>query len=191
MTELDAEGKKIVFSNDLIRDEALAFIERSKSLAIPYALIRAKPPAGQPMERAAGRFKLTRNGGVNNAFTWLDYTAYYETLPSDRLDIAIQIESDRMVNAKFDPDEVESERTVIISERQGHENELLHRLPGSAGLVRLRRSHLRPDGKPVRARRQLLQRSRPPTAHLPTGGKPDDPISGARDWGSVCSAIIS
>lgn len=69
-------------------------------------------------------FKLvTRNGGVNNAFTWLDYTAYYETLPSDRLDIAIEIESDRMVNARFDPDEVASERTVIISEREGHEND--------------------------------------------------------------------
>jgi zinc protease len=69
-------------------------------------------------------FKLvTRNGGTNNAFTWLDYTAYYETLPSDRLDIAIQIEADRMVNARFDADEVESERTVIISEREGHEND--------------------------------------------------------------------
>jgi zinc protease len=69
-------------------------------------------------------FKLvSRNGGANNAFTWLDYTAYFETLPSDRLDIAIQIESDRMVNARFDPDEVESERTVIISEREGHEND--------------------------------------------------------------------
>lgn len=69
-------------------------------------------------------FKLvTRNGGVNNAFTWLDYTAYFETLPSDRLDIAIEIEADRMVNARFDPDEVASERTVIISEREGHEND--------------------------------------------------------------------
>ncbi len=69
-------------------------------------------------------FKLvTRNGGVNNAFTWLDYTAYFETLPSDRLDIAIEIEADRMVNSRFDPDEVESERTVIISEREGHEND--------------------------------------------------------------------
>lgn len=66
---------------------------------------------------------VTRNGGSNNAFTWLDFTAYYETLPSDRLDIAIQIESDRMVNARFDPDEVASERTVIISEREGHEND--------------------------------------------------------------------
>lgn len=69
-------------------------------------------------------FKLvTRNGGVNNAFTWLDYTAYFETLPSDRLDIAVEIEADRMVNSRFDPDEVESERTVIISEREGHEND--------------------------------------------------------------------
>lgn len=66
---------------------------------------------------------VTRNGGSNNAFTWLDYTAYFETLPSDRLDIAIEIESDRMVNARFDPDEVASERTVIISEREGHEND--------------------------------------------------------------------
>lgn len=69
-------------------------------------------------------FKLvSRNGGANNAFTWLDYTAYFETLPSDRLDIAIQIESDRMVNSRFDPGEVEAERTVIISEREGHEND--------------------------------------------------------------------
>src|ERR1700682_3845176 len=62
---------------------------------------------------------ITRNGGVNNAFTWVDYAAYFETMPGDRLDIAIEIESDRMVNARFDPDEVASERTVIISEREG------------------------------------------------------------------------
>jgi len=69
-------------------------------------------------------FKLiSQNGGVNNAFTWMDYTAYFESLPSDRLDLAIQIESDRMVNATFDQDEVEAERTVIISEREGHEND--------------------------------------------------------------------
>lgn len=66
---------------------------------------------------------VSRNGGMNNAFTWLDYTAYYETMPSDQLDVAIRIESDRMVNARFDPDEVASERTVIISEREGHEND--------------------------------------------------------------------
>jgi zinc protease len=69
-------------------------------------------------------FKLiSQNGGVNNAFTSLDFTAYFETLPSDRIDLALQIESDRMVNSVFDPAEVEAERTVIISEREGAENE--------------------------------------------------------------------
>jgi zinc protease len=65
---------------------------------------------------------ITANGGSLNGFTWLDYTTYFETLPIDRIDVALDIESDRMVNARFDPDEVAGERTVIISERQGNEN---------------------------------------------------------------------
>ena len=65
---------------------------------------------------------ITANGGALNGFTWLDYTAYYETLPIDRLQVALDIESDRMVNSRFSADEVASERTVIISERQGNEN---------------------------------------------------------------------
>ena len=66
---------------------------------------------------------VAENGGTLNAFTSDDWTTYYETLPSDRLELALQIESDRMVNSLFDPDEVASERTVIISEREGSENE--------------------------------------------------------------------
>ncbi|HYI15598.1 MAG TPA: insulinase family protein, partial [Thermomicrobiales bacterium] len=65
---------------------------------------------------------ITANGGSLNGFTWLDYTAYFETLPVDRIDVALDIESDRMVNSRFDPGEVAGERTVIISERQGNEN---------------------------------------------------------------------
>lgn len=66
---------------------------------------------------------ISREGGEWNAFTWIDYTAYHETMPADRIDIGLQLEADRMVNARFEPEEVESERTVIISERQGHEND--------------------------------------------------------------------
>lgn len=66
---------------------------------------------------------VAENGGTLNAFTSDDFTAYFETLPSDRLELALQIESDRMVNSLIDPDEVASERTVIISEREGSENE--------------------------------------------------------------------
>ena len=66
---------------------------------------------------------INRNGGVDNAFTSNDYTAYFELLPSERIDLALRIESDRMVNALFAAEEVASERTVIISEREGAENE--------------------------------------------------------------------
>jgi zinc protease len=71
---------------------------------------------------------VAENGGTLNAFTSDDWTAYFETLPSDRLDLAIYIESDRMGNSLFDPTEVESERTVIISEREGSENDPDHLL---------------------------------------------------------------
>jgi zinc protease len=66
--------------------------------------------------------EVTRNGGTLNAFTSYDWTSYFETLPVDRLDLSLKIESDRMVNSLFDPTETESERTVILSERQGSEN---------------------------------------------------------------------
>ena len=71
---------------------------------------------------------ISRVGGVWNAFTWLDWTAYYETMPTGRIDLALKLEADRMVNSHFDPEEVNAERTVIISERQGHENEPTFRL---------------------------------------------------------------
>ncbi|HEV8632619.1 MAG TPA: pitrilysin family protein [Chloroflexota bacterium] len=79
---------------------------------------------GTPTFRAGDIFRqVTANGGTLNGFTWIDYTTYFETLPADRLDLALRIESDRMSNARFDTDEVSSERTVIISEREGNENE--------------------------------------------------------------------
>jgi zinc protease len=65
---------------------------------------------------------VSRVGGVLNAFTSQDWTAYYQTVPVDRIDIPLGIEPDRMANSLFDPAEVESERTVILNERQGAEN---------------------------------------------------------------------
>ena len=65
---------------------------------------------------------------ISNAFTFLDWTSFFETLPADKIDFALRQEADRMFNSSFDPDEVSSERTVVISERQGSENEPLFRL---------------------------------------------------------------
>ena len=67
--------------------------------------------------------EIDRAGGQWNAFTSMDATKYFETLPAGKIDIAMEAEADRMTNAIFDPDETESERTVIISERQGAENQ--------------------------------------------------------------------
>lgn len=66
---------------------------------------------------------VSREGGQWNAFTWLDFTAYYETMPANRIDLALRLEADRMVNTIMDADEVESERAVIIAERQMYEND--------------------------------------------------------------------
>lgn len=65
---------------------------------------------------------ISRTGGVWNALTYLDWTTYYETMPEDKIDLALQLEADRMVNSHFDPEEVNAERTVVMSERQGREN---------------------------------------------------------------------
>jgi len=68
-------------------------------------------------------FKLiSSEGGSNNAFTDRDVTAYYETLPKDKLELGLFIESERMANSAFERSEVESERSIVISEREGAEN---------------------------------------------------------------------
>ncbi|MFQ5943544.1 MAG: M16 family metallopeptidase [Anaerolineales bacterium] len=71
---------------------------------------------------------ISREGGFWNAFTWMDWTAYFETMPQDRVELALEVEADRMRNSLYEPAEVESERTVIISEREGSENEPTFRL---------------------------------------------------------------
>ena len=71
---------------------------------------------------------ISREGGSWNAFTYMDWTAYFETMPAEKIDLALRLESDRMMNSQFDASEVASERTVIISEREGHENEPLFQL---------------------------------------------------------------
>lgn len=65
---------------------------------------------------------VSREGGIFNGMTWIDFTTYFETLPANRIDLALRVEADRMSNAVFDAQETELERTVIISERQGNEN---------------------------------------------------------------------
>jgi len=66
---------------------------------------------------------LARYGAQWNAFTNEDVTCYFETVPRDRYEVALELEADRMRDASISSDEVEAERTVIVSEREGYEND--------------------------------------------------------------------
>ncbi|GAC1318386.1 MAG: pitrilysin family protein [Chloroflexota bacterium] len=66
--------------------------------------------------------EISRRGGALNAFTWIDCTAYFETLPASEIDLALAVESDRIYDTRIEHDEAEAERTVVISEREGSEN---------------------------------------------------------------------
>ena len=81
-----------------------------------------KYPASQ-MDRL-----ISREGGIWNAFTFLDWTTYFETMPANKIDVAIELEADRMLNSNFHLNDVEAERSVIISEKEGKDNEPILRL---------------------------------------------------------------
>ncbi len=66
--------------------------------------------------------EISRRGGTLNAFTWIDCTAYFETLPASELDVALAIESDRIYDTRIEVEEAEAERSVVVSEREGSEN---------------------------------------------------------------------
>ncbi len=67
-----------------------------------------------------GQYSRTvqKNGGRDNAFTSDDYTGYFETFASDRVELALELEADRMRGLLLDPREVESEKKVIMEERR-------------------------------------------------------------------------
>ncbi len=71
---------------------------------------------------------LQARGARVNATTWNDRTNYYELLPEEHLDLAFEIEADRMRNLSLDPEEVESERTVILNEFDRGENQPIRKL---------------------------------------------------------------
>jgi zinc protease len=74
-----------------------------------------------PREQVKGI--IEQYGGSWNGYTWIDQTTYLETATRDALDRMLFIESERMANCLYHPDDCESERTVIISELEGGEND--------------------------------------------------------------------
>ncbi len=77
----------------------------------------------------SGEFSATvaANGGRDNAFTSYDYTAYHQRVAADRLELMMSMESDRMKNIRLTPENIETERDVILEER----NQRVENSPGA------------------------------------------------------------
>ena len=80
-----------------------------------------KGTANIPRDQVKGI--IEQFGGSWNGYTWIDQTTYFETATRDALDRMLFIEAERMASCLYHPDDCESERTVIISELQGGEND--------------------------------------------------------------------
>ncbi|PVV25121.1 MAG: peptidase M16 [gamma proteobacterium symbiont of Ctena orbiculata] len=61
---------------------------------------------------------IAANGGDENAFTGRDYTAYFQTMASDRLEVSFELEADRMRNLLLLPEEFAKEVEVVKEERR-------------------------------------------------------------------------
>src|SRR5256714_8384430 len=81
---------------------------------LEHMMFKGTPTHGQ------GQFArlVEQNGGQDNAFTSQDVTSYYVNIAADRIDLVIELESDRMHNLKLDAKDIASEREVVIEERR-------------------------------------------------------------------------
>ncbi|PHX90156.1 MAG: peptidase M16 [Nitrospirae bacterium] len=61
---------------------------------------------------------IRKNGGIDNAFTSQDFTAYFENLAADRVELALEMEADRMQGLVLDMKELTTEREVVKEERR-------------------------------------------------------------------------
>ncbi|MCG6901750.1 MAG: insulinase family protein [Rhodobacter sp.] len=70
-------------------------------------------------DMAPGEFSsvVAKNGGSDNAFTSWDYTGYFQRVAADRLELMMRMEADRMRDLRLTPEDIGTERDVILEER--------------------------------------------------------------------------
>jgi zinc protease len=61
---------------------------------------------------------IAANGGRENAFTGRDYTAYFQTMEADRVEVSFRLEAERMRKLVLDEAELLKEREVVAEERR-------------------------------------------------------------------------
>ncbi|WP_170369114.1 M16 family metallopeptidase [Ruegeria arenilitoris] len=73
--------------------------------------------ATDTMEAGELSATVAANGGNDNAFTSYDYTAYFQRVAADRLELMMKMEADRMRNIRLTESDIATERDVILEER--------------------------------------------------------------------------
>jgi zinc protease len=73
--------------------------------------------ATDTMEAGELSATVAANGGRDNAFTSYDYTGYFQRVASDRLELMMRMEADRMKNIRLTERDIVTERDVILEER--------------------------------------------------------------------------
>jgi len=61
---------------------------------------------------------IAANGGRENAFTGKDYTAYFQTMEADRVEVSFRLEAERMRKLVIDEAELLKEKEVVAEERR-------------------------------------------------------------------------
>jgi len=61
---------------------------------------------------------IQAHGGTLNAFTTIDNTSYFENLPSDKLELAVRLEAERLETLRLNQENLDTEREVVRSERK-------------------------------------------------------------------------
>lgn len=90
---------------------------------------------------------IAANGGRDNAFTNRDYTTYFEQLRNDKLELALRMEADRMVNLRFSDEEFWKEIKVVMEERRLRTEDKAHSIVYEQLLANAYNAH--PYGRPV------------------------------------------
>ncbi|MFO7804737.1 MAG: pitrilysin family protein [Paracoccaceae bacterium] len=90
--------------------------------------------ATETMESGEFSRVVAENGGSDNAFTSYDYTAYFQRVAADRLELMMRMEADRMENLRLTEDDIVTERNVVLEER----NQRTENSPGALALEQFR-----------------------------------------------------
>jgi len=115
---------------------------------------------------ASGEFSkiVAANGGRDNAFTSHDYTAYFQRIIADRLEMVMEMEADRMVDLALIPEDIPTERNVVLEER----NQRVENNPGA-----LFSEHVEPEE--VKRLAEIHYGPLKPSENLPERARPSEP----------------